>query len=495
MRKSFERSIEQYREVAQDFEKAKKPDTEPLDVVAVEQELEFMFARNAKANLTETDTQSAVFETQRYKQEIMTALHEELKRIDAKEQREVGEGQRFVRMEGEEIVWDQGDGKTMKMTLGELLTDGEWGVEYVLDVESMPREVQKKYVVGEAKRQLLSLLNEQLVLAETGRSDVHPDRARAFEGNLDLDAKRPKPGFVAERGVGNFLKKLSIDLGVDIEVVDATVYHDVVQKVDFMVKIGSKNRGVDVEVHDEQFIGFQFTTDMRWQTERIKKKMIKRAKNKYLDSMPVDDILLVAVPMREESSAHYYWETGGKLPGGPDGYWSTQVRELITRHIFAGVDSNVDVDEIIAKLPAARKVKKVSRPAKTSKEQQLNEVKKQETVFGAEKYYVCPELLLVLAGLSKDTGVNLQGVFQERLNDLDGDVTPKRMLKMLNKVLRHNGLEKIDHMQPGNFPPGLESVLSKFGSVSNDVNRFNHLVSKLFPQRRVPQKKNAGKSK
>ncbi len=494
MRKSFERSLEQYREVAREMEEAKKPDAEPLDIAAIDQELEFLFARGAKANKTEVDTQSAIFETQRYKQEIMTALRAELRRIDAREKKEVGDGQRFVRMEGEQIVWDRGKGDSVKMTLGELLTDGEWGMEYVLDVESIPRQIQKQYAVGEAKRQLLSLLNEQLVLAETGRSDVDPLRAKAFEGNLDLERKKPAPGFIAERGVGNFLKKLSIDLGVDIEVVDATVYHDVVQKVDFMVKIGSQNRGVDVDTSESQFVGFQFTTDTRSQTRYVKNKMIRRAKNKYLDSMPVDDILLVVVPMQNAKQSYGAWNAGGQMPGGPDAYWSKEVRELVMRHVFAGVDSEIDIDDIVEKLPAQRRKKKKRKKRKTTlpekRENPLQEHIEKRHVFGTPNQLVRAEVLYQLAKWGGEKGVDLQSEFQLRLNNAeDNPPKPNQMLSILNELLTEQGINSLDPEGGVAFPHVISKALKKLGAQTTPGRRWGYTATVLFPPRNPEDKK------
>jgi hypothetical protein len=488
MRKSFERSLEQYREVAKDFEEAKKPGTEPLNINAVEQELEFVFARNAKANKTDADTQSAVFDMQRYKQEIMTALREELRRIDAKEQREVGEGQRFVRMEGEEIVWDRSEGESVKMTLGELLTDGEWGVEYVLDVESVPRDIQKKYTIGETKRKLLSLLNEQIVLSETGRSDVDISKKVAYEGNLDLESKIPQGGFIAERGVGNFLKKLSIDLGVDIEVVDATVYHDVEQKVDFMVKIGSKNRGVEVGEHDQQYVGFQFTTNTQERVVRRKLKQIKKAKNKYLEAMDLDDILLVAVPIQYGRAIFRDWQAAGSPPGGPDSLWSNHVRELITRHILASVESQMDVDEVVSRLPKAKRVPRAPKPKSKSRrsrpvEKRIEKPQIQETVYGCKEYFLHPDLLHAFAELGESIGVDLQKEFQDKLDSLDGEITQKRMHKMLSKILRHNGLDKIEHHRPETIPASFQGLAKKLSRMKDDKQKHTDLLDAMFVPR------------
>ena len=56
-------------------------------------------------------------------------------------------------------------------------------------------------------------------------------------------------GIIAEKMVKNFLKKLSMDTDADFEIIDADVYQDVEQKVDFIIhrKNKDKNKGAKVQ--------------------------------------------------------------------------------------------------------------------------------------------------------------------------------------------------------------------------------------------------------
>src|SRR3989338_8088830 len=179
MRRSFEQSLrgyeergrkkEGYVEIARLYEKTKK-ESGVLDIGRIASMIDLRLQEEARRNVTDKETQEVILETQKYKQEIMTALHERFKAIERKEQQEVLKGQRLITMKEGKFVWNtETDKGEIQVTLGELLTDQEWGVEYVLDVETIPRQIQKRFAIEQAKFQLRELLNEQIILNETGR--------------------------------------------------------------------------------------------------------------------------------------------------------------------------------------------------------------------------------------------------------------------------------------------------------------------------------------
>ncbi len=88
MRRSFEQSLGGYTEIARKYEEAKK-EGEFIEAERMAHVVDFRLDQEARRNRTDKQTQEAVLETQKYKQEIMTALHERFKAIERKEQQEV----------------------------------------------------------------------------------------------------------------------------------------------------------------------------------------------------------------------------------------------------------------------------------------------------------------------------------------------------------------------------------------------------------------------
>src|SRR3989338_11216754 len=327
MRRSFEQSLrgyeergrkkEGYVEIARLYEKTKK-ESGVLDIGRIASMIDLRLQEEARRNVTDKETQEVILETQKYKQEIMTALHERFKAIERKEQQEVLKGQRLITMKEGKFVWNtETDKGEIQVTLGELLTDQEWGVEYVLDVETIPRQIQKRFAVEQAKFQLRELLNEQIILNETGRTDT-PYYLHDIYNKLAQKTSETQSGFLAERGVRNFLKKMVIDYGLPVEIIDADVFQDVMEKIDFSIRSNTGHRGVEVEPGSEhqKYLGFQFTTlDPKSREpeaiERLekKRKQITDVKKRFSVDLEVDDILLITVPSRVYKKAFRNWRS------------------------------------------------------------------------------------------------------------------------------------------------------------------------------------------
>src|SRR3989338_3654115 len=78
-------------------------------------------------------------------------------------------------------------------TLGDILTDGDWGLVYYLDPQSVSRMAQKKFFVKSAKRELRDLLDEQLVAGKpvglkTAMSGIARARRTVESGVINFDA-------------------------------------------------------------------------------------------------------------------------------------------------------------------------------------------------------------------------------------------------------------------------------------------------------------------
>ncbi len=124
--------------------------------------------------------------------------------------------------------------------------------------------------------------------------------------------------------VKTFLKKVAIDTGVDVEVLDADVYQDVEQKIDFIIRRRAHRRLAHVEETHREDIGVQFTT--RTDAEMFKHKGAQLSKARERADSEVEDIVLVSVPFRDATAVYRTWEKTKSL-GGPDHLWSGQKKK------------------------------------------------------------------------------------------------------------------------------------------------------------------------
>jgi len=117
-----------------------------------------------------------ILELQKEKRAIMKWMHERFHDI------EEGKGIESFEHVGKRYTLDKdlhskGGGD---VTLGEILTDSDWGVEYRL-LPEVSRQIKKKYVVAEAKHHLRKLLDKQIAITEISRK-VPTDMDREMKG-------------------------------------------------------------------------------------------------------------------------------------------------------------------------------------------------------------------------------------------------------------------------------------------------------------------------
>lgn len=138
-----------------------------------------------------------------------------------------------------------------------------------------------------------------------------------------------------------FLKKLSIDTDADFEIVDADVYQDVENKIDFIIHRKSRPhvRGANVVESDTKSdIGIQLTTALGKVPE--KERQIKRSKKNLKE---VDDLVLVVLPAYDASLLYKKWKEN-KAPGGPEKRWSKSTQERIFRGVMDSIFTQEEID-------------------------------------------------------------------------------------------------------------------------------------------------------
>ena len=128
------------------------------------------------------------------------------------------------------------------------------------------------------------MLNRQLVLIELDVNDDDKQKesfsAVKHRQNHEMELLAQDQGFVAEEMALNLMKKLAIDHGLPIKIIEADVYDDVVNKVDYVIQRMDHKRGVEVKVTNKdnpERIGIQFTLMFRKDSMLGKRNTVSEA--------------------------------------------------------------------------------------------------------------------------------------------------------------------------------------------------------------------------
>lgn len=362
MRKGFEEAMRNYGKMAKGEQEAQKSGAEKLHNAQVK--------RTYKGRAEETGTTNAaqkfVFGLQRQKQELMARLKEEIAALDAPEK---GKGERppnareVVSKDGA-LMWRKKNGSLVEITVGEMVTDGVWGIEYHADEETVPRVIRKRMLVERTQRRIQELLDKQIDAEEVSRIDVELSELAkaAIEGSDDDDLqgriaalesmKRAYTGY-RERGESGALphgiiaEKMSEQL-VCKEIFDkqapysferGNVFQDVVRKMDFVIRRADYGRGVKIDraEHDLGSKALQLTINADPQTLRRKMSQIEKTRRRLTKADRIDDIALVKWDQRTIADAYQKWKDAGSPPGGPDKMLSKGVREGLFGELVKGM--------------------------------------------------------------------------------------------------------------------------------------------------------------
>ena len=353
MKEQFEEQLHRYNSVLEDL---LDPENTSDDQARLEAELRREVKRASHDAQTTPDLERRIVELQRRKREVMNRLHEELRLIDDPDaEPSVPEGSHPVSLEDRGLMVEGKNRKLAAITHGELLTDMEWGIVYAPDA-SVLRDLRKRHAVETARAELRMLLDEQIILEESGSEATHFRKREAYQHIRERRERGDLPaGIIAEKMVRNFLKKLSIDTGVDFSVVDADVYQDVEKKIDFIIRRRSHHRGVRVEADEHaERVGVQMTTSSSPDLLAHKHQQVERSRQHLLSVDEVDDIVLVSVPLKNAAGLYEEWKNK-KTPGGPDKLWDDATRETIFREVLAGVFKPEEIEDEWGRVTDAQK--------------------------------------------------------------------------------------------------------------------------------------------
>lgn len=344
MEPRFGKVLNRYNELAKK-ERAKSQERE--DLGDVKAEILQAIEEEAALRGMRPDSARQIYNLQREKMRVMAWLKREMAKLDHETETEVPDPEkRQISAEGDGLAWSRADGTVQRVTAGEVLTDGIWGVEYDLGCD-VSRSLRKRYLIEKAKRSIGKYLDYQLGVDQRKSKQADPRLRGGYSGLLKSRERMETEGHLAERIVFSFLKKISIDHGFPFAIEAANVYEDIELKIDFILKVKSKRRGLAVEgSEDVRTVGIQFTIG-RGSKE---KKMVQVSEAKpQAKKMGIDDILIVRLPLKELHRMFAAWSVN-KPPGGPDGYWDAKTKATILKGVFQGLFEPEEIEDMCSRV-------------------------------------------------------------------------------------------------------------------------------------------------
>lgn len=293
------------------------------------------------------------------KRQEMDKLKAELRRIDEREEMEPLEvlSRRTLSYDvADDILYvEEGEGERRRVTEGDVVADLIWGVTYRPDASVPPttwRRLRKLSAIKETRARISDIWNRELAERESLSLPTTSLSPKFLE-------EHPMSGVVAERLAQSLLTRIQYDhpeAGLQVE--PSNAFEDAELKYDFKVVFSKKTRGIavfdesgtrELYVEEKRRLGIQFTIGKKLVH---KETQIKEAKDKLQDerlraavNKPVEDIVLVAVPMKDISKIFKQWLGDGKPAGGPERYLSREAKlqliESITSNISGFEQSSV----------------------------------------------------------------------------------------------------------------------------------------------------------
>ncbi len=350
MQKGFEsdlRSVNEIEKIRQDKIKSGLD-----DIQEVYTELANRLNTTAENQETSIETQKKILEIQRKKLKIMNRLRESLICLDDPECKlEEIAGARLASYDdvAGSFVYENERGQKNEGTLGEIITDLDWDIEYQLDTATTPRHHLKMYLVERAKNQLRSLLDRQILESEIGSdetADILKDTYQVIKDKRENhDSAHGQAGFIAETVVRNFLRQLSIDKDLPFEIRVSDVQQDVELKMDFVIHKKQEAVGVDVEAAAQSDVAIQYSLNDA--KRQHKEKQIRRTEEVLQrdNEEHIKHIALVIFPIEDTHELNLEWKRSGKIAGGPGKFLSANVKQKLFFELLEDVFSVAEIEK------------------------------------------------------------------------------------------------------------------------------------------------------
>lgn len=304
---------------------------------------------------TDRDIEEAewqIFDLQQQKQHLMAKLHSQLQRLDnPQESYQLGHTNGYpTRYRGDQLQASTDYGQTWQdLSLADLLTDLQWGLDYSLKSDKIPRHILKQYLIQKTKNQLQQLLNDQILYDTLSNHNIDHGKRHAYQALMEERQKIPTLGHIAEAFIKNILTKEAAATDLGFHIAEADLYDDVQNKIDFIITKSHHTRLAAIEediTSSPESLGIQFTINPSPQTHEFKRHQISRAKQS-LDPKHVQDLILVALkPDISDQLSHAYatWSRS-KAPGGPDKLLPSSTKEAIFKALLHNMYSPQELNQ------------------------------------------------------------------------------------------------------------------------------------------------------
>lgn len=326
MREAFRRTLEGYQHVAREqavpgigSERA-----EHLKAAAA-----WEMEKAERASRVPVGVQRRVFLLQREKARIMQELKEGLRQIEAGTfaNEKLSNALETSYCNGKLVArWN---GLEIPVTVGTIIADLDWDTHYDLDA-SVPKNIRKRYLLELAKQRIFRIAQKQIDLYEGANPALEKNLRMGIHSMLGLEQSM-ELGHLAERMTYGLMRRLEIDADPGFRVMRADAYHDVVQKIDFLLSVPSWLRGVRTEVTEEDnrtVEGFQLTISANSSALSMKRQEVKAARASIQGRLR--DVSLVRFNGEYIAQAYARWRHLGRPPGGPYAYIPSEgIREIV----------------------------------------------------------------------------------------------------------------------------------------------------------------------
>ncbi len=339
MRPPFREQLHAYNRMAK-AELEKVPADERLERV-----LGWQIDAYAQERAMDPSHQRRIYELQKEKRRVLRWLKTELAQLDVSKETIDPEARRVI-MRGEDYFVRHPDGSEDMLTVGDILTDHEWGIRYALDAQTIPRRLRKRYLIVRAKEKLRTYLNQQIAIDQS--EGAFARRGPRGKYQEYLRGTHEQLGHLAERIVRTYLQKLAINHNLDMELIEATIDQDAEFTIDFLISIRQRKRGVHVDDAPDtarELVGVQLTTAKRHpgKAKRIDEAKVRLAQT-GVSEQPIRDIVLVKIMRSFIRRMMNAWNASNKPSGGPEQFLDKTSQEKMFRAILKGIYSLEEID-------------------------------------------------------------------------------------------------------------------------------------------------------
>lgn len=344
MKENFERSLLEANEQISSYKRSQTDEERS----GLRKEFDETAGEFIREGIWSRETSAEILGLQKEKNDVMDQLHEKIRSLENNE-----EVAGFSEGEPRRVEWNKAghramvvlpSGKKAPATVGELVTDGEWGLHYILS-EDIPRDIKKRFIIAEARRKILALADKQIIETERMKKTTHEggETSPTYRAIYEEEKSKKKMGIIAEKLTKTFFQKNIIDHELDMRLEEVDVQRDVDQKIDFILHLPFRKRGVGSEASEKrENIGIQLTINTEKKNQEHKKRQVAEAK-KHLDE-DVDDLVLVTLPLNELYLLLHRWEEDEMRPGGPiKKWWKDSQKEQIFRGVLQELFSDQEI--------------------------------------------------------------------------------------------------------------------------------------------------------